>query len=72
MQEGTDELLDILSRHSSGRELTVAVQEVAEFLVSTDENGSGDEPDQARATTATQFVRLLNVYTRGTTRLAFR
>lgn len=65
LREGTDEILDVLGRFSSARELTVAVQEVAEYLINTDEDNSGDEHGDSRASAATQFIRLLNIYTHG-------
>ena len=66
--EGADELLDVLKRTSSARELIVAVQEVIEHLLNVDEDGDNYEQDETRAPPALQFKRLLDVYSHGTSR----
>ncbi|KZV76706.1 hypothetical protein PENSPDRAFT_622683 [Peniophora sp. CONT] len=68
-REGVDEMLDVLCQSSSARELVVAAQEVAEYLISADEDENDDEPDDARATPAVQFMHLLNVYSHAIPRL---
>ncbi|VDC07399.1 unnamed protein product [Peniophora sp. CBMAI 1063] len=68
-REGVDAVLDLLSQSASARELTVAAQELIEYLANADEDGSDNELNETRATTARQIKRLIDVYAHAIPRL---
>ena len=71
-RDGADELMDVMARECSAKEVVIAVEESVEalhqYLLTKDDDNENDGDEDAlprRATPARQLVRLIRSYTSG-------